>query len=138
MAPPKTWPLSRKWRKALCLFVSARRLALRFTGSPDCTNSTFGLIKALITQNHDLCTTKLHKIWRWHPLIDFLYKIPQFSVYWLNRVHTGPTNDNGWCEQLYEDQAAKLILYGRALGLSHAEAEDVLQETFIALLRRIR
>jgi RNA polymerase sigma-70 factor (ECF subfamily) len=28
-----------------------------------------------------------------------------------------------------------LILYGRALGLSHAEAEDVLQETFAALLR---
>jgi RNA polymerase sigma-70 factor, ECF subfamily len=29
-----------------------------------------------------------------------------------------------------------LILYGRALGLSHSEAEDVLQETFIALLER--
>lgn len=28
-----------------------------------------------------------------------------------------------------------MILYGRALGLSHAEAEDVLQETFLALLR---
>lgn len=27
-----------------------------------------------------------------------------------------------------------MLLYGRALGLSHAEAEDVLQETFVALL----
>lgn len=30
-----------------------------------------------------------------------------------------------------------MILYGRALGLSHAEAEDVLQETFMALLRLV-
>jgi len=28
-----------------------------------------------------------------------------------------------------------LILYGRALGLGHGEAEDVLQETFLALLQ---
>lgn len=28
-----------------------------------------------------------------------------------------------------------MLLYGRALGLSHCEAEDVLQETFVALLR---
>ena len=41
-----------------------------------------------------------------------------------------------WCEQLYETKAAQLILYGRALGLSHAEAEDVLQETFLALMRK--
>ena len=39
------------------------------------------------------------------------------------------------CRALYERKAAELILYGRALGLSHAEAEDVLQETFVALLR---
>jgi len=48
-------------------------------------------------------------------------------------------NESGeanWCEQLYEAKAAGLILYGRALGLSHGEAEDVLQETFVALLRR--
>jgi RNA polymerase sigma-70 factor (ECF subfamily) len=37
---------------------------------------------------------------------------------------------------LYEAKAAELILYGRVLGLSHAEAEDVLQETFLALLQR--
>jgi RNA polymerase sigma-70 factor (ECF subfamily) len=41
----------------------------------------------------------------------------------------------GWCEALYEAKAAELILYGRALGLGHAEAEDVVQETFVALLR---
>jgi RNA polymerase sigma-70 factor, ECF subfamily len=40
-----------------------------------------------------------------------------------------------WCERLYDAKAAGLILYGRALGLSHGEAEDVLQETFVALLR---
>jgi RNA polymerase sigma-70 factor, ECF subfamily len=41
-----------------------------------------------------------------------------------------------WSEKLYESKAAELILYGRALGLSHAEAEDVLQETFVALMQR--
>lgn len=45
-----------------------------------------------------------------------------------------PDGQPGWCEALYELKAAKLLLYGRALGLSHAEAEDVLQETFVALL----
>jgi RNA polymerase sigma-70 factor (ECF subfamily) len=43
---------------------------------------------------------------------------------------------SGWCEGLYEAKAAALILYGRALGLSHAESEDVLQETFVALMDR--
>ncbi len=38
-----------------------------------------------------------------------------------------------WCETLYAAKAAELILYGRALGLGHGEAEDVLQETFVAL-----
>ena len=42
---------------------------------------------------------------------------------------------SAWCERLYQAKAAGLILYGRALGLSHGEAEDVLQETFLALLR---
>ena len=40
-----------------------------------------------------------------------------------------------WCERLYEQKAAQLLLYGRALGLCRAEAEDVLQETFVALLK---
>jgi RNA polymerase sigma-70 factor (ECF subfamily) len=39
-----------------------------------------------------------------------------------------------WCGRLFDEQAAQLILYGRALGLSHGEAEDVVQETFLALL----
>jgi RNA polymerase sigma-70 factor (ECF subfamily) len=50
-------------------------------------------------------------------------------------VNTGQTP--AWCERLYQAKAAELILYGRALGLSHAEAEDVLQETFLALLQRV-
>jgi len=41
-----------------------------------------------------------------------------------------------WCRQLYEKKSAELILYGRALGLSHNEAEDVLQETFLALMQK--
>src|ERR1041384_2978455 len=41
-------------------------------------------------------------------------------------------------EQLYEAKAAELILYGRALGLSHSEAEDVLHDTFVALIHSER
>jgi RNA polymerase sigma-70 factor (ECF subfamily) len=41
-----------------------------------------------------------------------------------------------WSEALYRQKSSELLLYGRALGLSHAEAEDVLQETFIALMKR--
>jgi len=41
-----------------------------------------------------------------------------------------------WCEALYRAKAAELILYGRALGLSHGEAEDVVQDTFMALMQR--
>jgi len=48
-------------------------------------------------------------------------------------VNNGPTA--AWVEKLYHEIAAKLILHGRALGLSHAEAEDVMQETFVALLQ---
>jgi len=40
-----------------------------------------------------------------------------------------------WCQPLYEQKAAGLVLYGRALGLSHGESEDVLQEVFVSLLR---
>jgi RNA polymerase sigma-70 factor, ECF subfamily len=40
-----------------------------------------------------------------------------------------------WQQELYEAKASELILYGRALGLSHSEAEDVVQETFVALLK---
>ena len=41
-----------------------------------------------------------------------------------------------WCEGLYEERAAQILLYGRSLGLSHSEAEDVLQETFVALMKQ--
>jgi RNA polymerase sigma-70 factor (ECF subfamily) len=41
-----------------------------------------------------------------------------------------------WYLRLYERKAAELILYGRALGLSHNEAEDVLQETFLGLMQK--
>ncbi len=44
-----------------------------------------------------------------------------------------PNTTPAWCERLYHAKATELILYGRALGLSHAEAEDVVQETFLAL-----
>ena len=43
---------------------------------------------------------------------------------------------SNWFEKFYEAKASGLILYGRALGLSHGEAEDVLQETFLALMRK--
>jgi RNA polymerase sigma-70 factor (ECF subfamily) len=46
-----------------------------------------------------------------------------------------PEINGAWCQSLYEGKAAGLILYGRSLGLSHGEAEDVLQETFVALLK---
>jgi RNA polymerase sigma-70 factor (ECF subfamily) len=58
------------------------------------------------------------------------------GVYWLNCRIVNGSDPGGWCETLYEAKASELLLYGRALGLSHAEAEDVLQETFIALLKR--
>lgn len=46
--------------------------------------------------------------------------------------HSG---EQHWCKALYDAKAAELILYGRALGLGHGEAEDVLQETFVALMQ---
>src|SRR4051812_1190377 len=47
-------------------------------------------------------------------------------------------NSQHWSEMLYETKAAELILYGRALGLSHAEAEDVLHETFVVLMQQVQ
>src|SRR5215510_14289213 len=41
-----------------------------------------------------------------------------------------------WCQNLYESHAPQILLYGRALGLSHSESEDVLHETFLALMQR--
>jgi RNA polymerase sigma-70 factor (ECF subfamily) len=39
------------------------------------------------------------------------------------------------CQRLYDAKAAQMILYGHALGLSRTEAEDMLQETFLAVLQ---
>jgi len=44
-------------------------------------------------------------------------------------------SNGGWCQSLYEQKAAGLVLYGRALGLSHGESEDILQEVFVSLLK---
>jgi RNA polymerase sigma-70 factor (ECF subfamily) len=79
----------------------------------------------------------------------FLYKFAGSGVYGLKPVpahaHDHPCarprfapgrhfEMNFDWETFYEAKAAGLILYGRALGLGHGEAEDVLQETFLALL----
>ncbi len=44
------------------------------------------------------------------------------------------TSERAWAERVYDECAAQLVLYGRALGLGHAEAEDVLHDTFRSLL----
>ena len=64
---------------------------------------------------------------------QFLYKSANRGVYELKTVNK---EHSEWYEAFYEAKAAALILYGRALGLSHGEAEDVLQETFIALMQK--
>ena len=64
-----------------------------------------------------------------------LYKPGRIGVYF-QRTDVSEEVEPSWCERIYEAKAAELILYGRALGLSHDEAEDVLQETFAALLQR--
>jgi len=68
------------------------------------------------------------------PLLDFYTNSDRMGVYWVI-VNNSKSH---WCEGLYEAKASQLVLYGRALGLSHSEAEDVLQETFMALLQQER
>jgi RNA polymerase sigma-70 factor, ECF subfamily len=65
----------------------------------------------------------LYKNWREWCLVD-------------ETVTGEPSCRPHWCEPLFDAKAAQLILYGRALGLGHGEAEDVLQEVFLQLLRR--
>src|SRR5437870_2961966 len=62
-------------------------------------------------------------------------QISGFGCLWSEFVNSG--DPSAWCENLYQAKATDLILYGRALGLSHSEAEDVLQETFMALMQRL-
>ena len=52
---------------------------------------------------------------------------------WGERLMTTETQD--WRETLYASRGAELLLYGRALGLSHAESEDVIHEVFVSLFR---
>jgi RNA polymerase sigma-70 factor (ECF subfamily) len=62
-----------------------------------------------------------------------------FSVIFIQILHCwclSNENVSDWRENLYTSKAAELVLYGRSLGLSHGEAEDVLQETFLALLQK--
>lgn len=63
------------------------------------------------------------------------YKSCPVGVY-VGKGVNRPGEHPNWCEALYDAQAAALVLYGRALGLSHGESEDVLHEVFAALLVR--
>lgn len=65
---------------------------------------------------------------------DILYKF-FFNGVLRERKRVTEEGQQSWCERLYAEKSGQLLLYGRALGLSHSEAEDVLQETFIALLK---
>ncbi|MGE3311732.1 MAG: RNA polymerase sigma factor [Limisphaerales bacterium] len=44
-----------------------------------------------------------------------------------------PTRSD-WTARLYDERAAQLVLYGRALGLGHAESQDVVHDVFRALM----
>jgi len=53
----------------------------------------------------------------------------------LSTMEVGSTSGNlHWAEVLFEARADGLVLYGRALGLSHSESEDAVQDVFSALL----
>lgn len=60
-------------------------------------------------------------------------KISPDGVYW-GEVEPDGSAEPQWAARLYDACATELILYGRALGLSHGEAEDVLHDAFKALL----
>jgi RNA polymerase sigma-70 factor (ECF subfamily) len=64
---------------------------------------------------------------------QFLYKSRGDGVYGGESVNK--KSEHHWCEAVYDAKAAELILYGRALGLGHGEAEDVLQEIFLTLIQ---
>lgn len=66
---------------------------------------------------------------------QFFKNFIQIYGFWCLYVEIVNT-EHSWFEAFYEAKAAALILYGRALGLGHSEAEDVLQETFLALMQR--
>lgn len=64
------------------------------------------------------------------------YKSDRRGVYQIGSMRPIADESGGWCRELYASSAAKLLLYGRALGLTHSEAEDILHDTFAALLTR--
>lgn len=47
---------------------------------------------------------------------------------------SGNVDGSDWAARLYDERAAQLILYGRALGLGHAESEDLVHDAFKALM----
>lgn len=63
-----------------------------------------------------------------------LYKLTGCGVYWVADITMEASTT--WQQRVYEARAAGLVLYGRALGLSHGEAEDVLQEMFLGLMQK--
>ena len=67
--------------------------------------------------------------------LEFYTKLGVSSVYLVSCMDELRNQNGHWCRELYEAHAATLLLYGRALGLGHAESEDVIQETFLALLK---
>ena len=67
---------------------------------------------------------------------EILYKSATCGVYWVIVLNQESDNHRDWCERLYAQKAAELLLYGRALGLSHGEAEDVLQDVFLKFLEQ--
>src|SRR5882757_5885619 len=72
-----------------------------------------------------------------HQPVDNRRKFIQIRRSWcLSSKSVNGEEHSDWFEKLYDAKAAGLILYGRALGLSHGEAEDVLQETFLALMQK--
>lgn len=63
-----------------------------------------------------------------------LYKSADRVVYWVE-MPDETQSPPAWLEPLYESHAPGLLLYGRALGLSHSESEDLVQETFLRLMK---
>ncbi len=69
--------------------------------------------------------------------ISWIFFIQIFPQRCLSGESVNPnySSNQPWCEAWYDRLAANLLLYGRSLGLAHSEAEDVLQDTFAALLK---
>ena len=69
--------------------------------------------------------------------ISFIFFIQIFPSRCLlgKSVNPESVHNDRWCEAWYDKLTKNLVLYGRSLGLAHSEAEDVLQDTFAALLK---